>query len=792
MNLKTTLVLTLLVAAGVLSWLFLLPRPGKRASDTLTLLEEQLTPAKLTSIEIKHGDRKVELSREGGEWSLPGKWPVRKAEVEALVGTLTSLRSRFEPIALGTPPDLARYGLDRDPLVVKVKTGGKEHKLTFGEKADETNHFSQATYLRLGESSEVVRLAPNLIGILERPQDYYRQRRLFPAERVAKESGSQEKVDLLLAKKVEVTSGATGYAVEKSDDGWRVRDLARDDAGQFKPGHIQDRADPETLKRIQAAVPDIWVERFVAAREKKEFGLDKPEQTVTVARPSGDTLTLLVGNISRKGPAKIQKSPFDPQMKIPPKVTFEEFRYARLKDNDQVFEVRTDRLKDLPTSVADLRDPQLARFAATDARRVEIDEDGRRLVFVHDKDKDRWRMEKPSAVDVEDAKVSELLNRLSGLEARGADIIDKADPKMSGLDKPASVKITLEEKKEGEKDKKTREVTFLLGKQAEKDRLYVQVAGTARINQVEDEVLKLVKRPALAYRSRRLLDVPTRDLVEIKVKRDAETLTLTQEKSDWKLTAPVQAEADAGKAAQLAGEVARLEAVEFIADNVSPEDLDKLYGLAKPAATVTVNFKDKEKAGRTLTLGKQRPGKQEFFARLDGDPTVFAVKKETHDILERDSLAYRPLNLWRLPPDGIAEVRILKTEPEYRLSREGGDWKVSGPFDAKVQAEQVRSMAKELADPDAERYVAHATKEPEKYGLDKPYLRVTVREALPKDAKEGKEHVLMIGGKADKGGRYAQRGGADGVFVLPEKLVAVIDRDALDLLDRKLLALDEN
>src|SRR5262249_6345443 len=162
---------------------------------------------------------------------------------------------------------------------------------------------------------------------------------------------------------------------------------------------------------------------------------------------------------------------------------------------------------------------------------------------------------------------------------------------------------TLEETKEKDKEKKTREVTFLLGKQAEKDRLYVQVAGSPRINQVEDEVLKLVKRPALVYRSRRLLDVPATELAKIEVKRDADTLTLTQDKGDWKLTAPVQAEADAGKAAQLAGEMARLEAAEYVAENPSEEDLDKLYGLKKPTATVTVNFKDKEKPARTLTLG---------------------------------------------------------------------------------------------------------------------------------------------------------------------------------------------
>ena len=52
---------------------------------------------------------------------------MRQAEVKQLVDTLTTLRSRFEPIPLGTPPNLKPYGLDREPLVVQVKAGGKDY-----------------------------------------------------------------------------------------------------------------------------------------------------------------------------------------------------------------------------------------------------------------------------------------------------------------------------------------------------------------------------------------------------------------------------------------------------------------------------------------------------------------------------------------------------------------------------------------------------------------------------------------------------------------------------------------
>src|SRR5262249_39697907 len=153
---------------------------------------------------------------------------------------------------------------------------------------------------------------------------------------------------------------------------------------------------------------------------------------------------------------------------------------------------------------------------------------------------------------------------------------------------------------------------------------------------------------------------------------------------------------------------ARLEAVEYVADEATPEALDKTYGLAKPALSATVTFTDAKKPAQTLLVGKQRPGKQEYFAKLASAPGVFAVRKDTHDDLDGDSRAYRPLELWRVPQDEIAELRVRKGGPEYRLRREGGAWKITGPFEAPASPEAVKPLAEQASELRAERFVAHA------------------------------------------------------------------------------------
>jgi hypothetical protein len=814
MNYKTTLVLLALVAAGAavrwlapdFSWLRLAPtQPSATDAGTLRTLQSELTPEELNRMEVQHGQRLVVLERGAGdEWTLPGKWPARKAEVEELVRLLTNLRSRFVPIPLHDPADLKGYGLDQPPVLVTVRAGMTSNRLAFGEEPGESNRFSRPTYLRLDDRPEVVRLAPGLITLLDRPQDYYQQRRLFPSERVAQDTNSQEKVDRLLAQSIAAKGPTGNYRLDKDGEEWKLQEP------------VVDHVDPDKLKTVLSAVPDIWAEQFVDKPKKDlaEYGLKEAERTLRVTRPTG-TITLLIGKPSQtKARTVTRPAPNFGGPPLPPQreVIHEEYRFAKLQDNDQLFEIKSDKLKDVLVSADSLRDANLVRFRSDDARRLEISHSGEDIVLV--KTQDKWTLQKPLQADADSSKVTELLDKLASLQARDKDVIDHADAKSYGLDKPAAViQLTVEEDSKSDragKMKKSKHFALNLGKQdADHAKLYVQVAGRERINAVEDSVLKLVQRPALAYRGRRVLDFNTTDLAKIEVHHGSEPFTLEQVKGTWRLAAPVQAEVDRFKAGQLAGDLARLEAVEYITESAAPDRLEPLYGLGKPSLSAQLAFTDAKKPTQTLLIGKQRESKPEYFAKLESATPIFIIKKDIHDALEQDSLAYRPPQLWHLQADEIKELRVRKEvqkgdgtsritgpvpflNPEYQLKRDGQLWKITGPFEATALADLARSMAEELANLRCERYAAHDAKEPATYGLDKPYLRLT----LPAKPKEGsqeaaKEESLLIGKpvKQDAKARFAKLGDKPGVFILGEKTLTALDHGALDLLDRNLLTL---
>ena len=814
MNLKTTLALAVLVASGAVLYFFgadaarrlgLAPAPPPAAaSQTLTVLRDEFKPDSLNRIEIKHGDRQLVLDRAGARWTLPGGWETRKPEVERLVDLLSSgLQSRFAPESVAAA-DLEKYGLDRPAVTALVKAGGKDHTLAFSEMPGDTeNRFSRPTYLRLNDNLEVVRLRPGLIAALTRPLAYYQQRRLFPSERVAKEDDPQEKVEQLAARTVEVRDRkdkAKSFTLTRIDGEWRITEPQ------------PDRPSPDRLKALLAALPDVWAEQFIEGENKdlKEYGLDDPAAlSVSVTGTDGRPVTLLVGKERRRAKAAdADPDPHAPLMPKQPPSGDTVYHYAKLQGNDQLFEIRFNQLsKDVLVAAADLRDPRVARFRASDVTRLVVENREPKARLVLTQKDNRWHVEEPFQAAADSARVSDLLRDLGDLEAKDkADISYESNPEVDGLNEPrATVTVTLKEKD------KEKQLAFELGKQTA-DKLYVRLKDGGRISAVAPGVMEQVSRKPLAYRGTRVLDVPSASVTRIDVRRDKEDFTLQKDKDDWRLAVgEVKAEADQGLAGRVAGDLSFLDAVEYVADKAAPEELEAQYGLAKPRLSAKVTYtKDDKPAEKEVLFGKKREGKEEYFAKLADTDEVFAVRKDVVEDLDKDSLAFRPLQFPRLADDAIDRVRVQKgKEPEYELVRKGAGWQIAGPFTAVATGDRAAAVARELGGLRGERYVTHAAtpEELKNYGLDQPYLRLTLTPAKkdgeakkddpdPKkegDAKKGvKGRTLLIGNPTDKDAktRYAKLDDDPAVFVVGEKLVAAVDRGALDLLDPRLVNRD--
>jgi hypothetical protein len=695
--------------------------------------------------------------------------------------------------------------------------------MVFGEpSADKGNPFVRATYLHLDDQPEVLRLAPGLIDRLRKGKDDFLRRQLFPNVVRTKVSDANRPSfggDSELPAPAAGLLNVSELIVTSPDGSWTLRHLPVEEKRTSPTGPItvapeklaaeweliapvNDHVDPDKLKGVLAAVPDLWVEAFVNESDPAKTGLDQPERTISTKAPDRE-LKVLIGKVSRvkeiKPPPPPPPNPLQPPPPPQPPIR-EEYRYAKLPNHPQVFELRTDKFPELFVKPADLRDPRVARFRSTDVTRMEIVGKDRKFNFAKEKDAsgdERWQLLEPTKAPAEANKISEVLEKLADLQARGDAVIDSAELKNYGLadnDPVTTVTLTVrEEKADGVDNPKVtnnRTITYRLGKaDAAKAKLYLQVAGVARIDAVPDDLLKLVDRPVLAYRSRRVIDLATNKLTKVSVERPNDPYSLTQHESKWSLATPVPAATDGGKANSLVADLAHLEAADFVNFTPSADDL-KNYGLDAPALKVTITPSDG--ASQTLLIGKPREGKPEVYAKLADAPEVFALKQSVKDAIDQPSLAFRPLQLWQIAGINVQSIKIGRPTDPFALTRDGAIWKITGPFNANAFLPAVQPLLDAAAAPRAEKFESHANEDLPKFGLDKPEvtLSVAMQGDRPGDPNVTKE--LLLGKPVTEGQpiRYAKLADQPGVFVIGPTIADAVNKSALDLLDRRLLTVD--
>lgn len=830
MNWKSTLALVILAAAaGVWLWkgddlavrLHLRSAPPGLSASVAAL--DHFTPERIVRVEFQGsaGSVALERDRSGTGWKLPGNWPVRREEVEELVAVLGDLRTRFEPIPVGED-GWHQYGLDTadNPVVLKLTLKDQEqnHTLTFGQpEAKLGDHpFTRPTFARIDTANEVLVLGADVMPIVRRPAEAYRRRQLFPD--VARipllqparpdprtgQAGPPQPVTVTLVgedvKSIEVRGPAGAFTLRRTgptvSDAERKVQLAVPQNRLASAWELaapeRDRVEPAKLQSILAAIPELWVEEFVAASDPRaaSAGLATPERVITVTSDpsSGGRTELQIGNVARtevEESIELIPGPMGQAIERQKRVTIE-FRFARLAGNPQLFVIKCDRFTDLFSPPAALRDPLIARFSPDEVQRVMITTPGHppvELVRTEQGEpnpgglappEDKWSVVLSSGTIAADPlRVRELIERLSKLREVPLPAASTATVGPGGT----TVRVTARESRpKGQPEAPVRTYTFTLGRPVVENRqparaavlgaalaaefpdldpmaplLPVQVAGWPRPRLIEDQgfdmlrkrplppVTELLARPALAYREPKLLDLPATDLRAIRAEVTGEKgvkgpFTITRDasaKSGWKITQPPAGDTDPAATTPLVQAVTNLRATEFVSAAPTPAELAR-FGLAPPRQVVVLAYTGGKE--HRLELGTNSdPGS--VFARLDGGP-VFTLAAAVSDSLRHGAIGLLPTQLWETTKQGITRVEVTKLGPppeSYTLAREFGSWKLTAPFAVAADERILDGLLAPLTSPQVIRYYTLTPGPDTEYGFNKPLLRVkiTFREVEP-------------------------------------------------------------
>lgn len=287
--------------------------------------------------------------------------------------------------------------------------------------------------------------------------------------------------------------------------------------------------------------------------------------------------------------------------------------------------------------------------------------------------------------------------------------------------------------------------------------------------------VEMDRDPGAGEARERAFSVDAADISEVEVRpASADPVSLRRTGDHWALTAPVVAPADRATIDSMVSTLSTMEIDRVVDENAT--DLDQ-FGLEAPRTAVV--FRTTSGATHTLRLGNQTPTQSGIYARIDDDTRVVlipayhepAFDKTPFDLRDRQAIVF----------DRDAVDRITLTRPAaatVELRRDGGDWRLAAPFEARADAAAASDIVGRLSSAQMTSLVAEGDDvtpaQLRTWGFDTPRLVVTA-------GSDSNAATLIIGGARDDSSAYARDASRPIVFTVDASLLTDLDQAPDDL-----------
>ena len=376
-------------------------------------------------------------------------------------------------------------------------------------------------------------------------------------------------------------------ALKKVGEEWRLT----------KP--LDTLADTTTVKNLVNAIAECEVKKELTetSGDLSQYGLDKPLVTVTVKVKDKALPAILVGKNTPVGAST----------------------YVERADDKKIVLTNSAFRAGMDKKVNDLRDKTILTYNDDDVQKIQISGADKDIELV--RQDGNWRVDKPESWPGDAVTIRSFLSTLRSMRATDFPPDAATDLATYGLDNPRlRVTVTI-----GKGGKDTTEKQVLIGKQGEKNELYVQVSGQPTVYTVSDWVYRDLDKPVGDFRDKTLLafDRDKISAVEVKHKAGGDFKLVRGEDKQWHV------DGNPGKPNEQAlnqflGDVHDLKGYEVVADH--PADLAQ-FGLDQPSLALTVIGDNQQKLGTLLLAPRPNAeGKKEFTGMAEGAPTVFLVR----------------------------------------------------------------------------------------------------------------------------------------------------------------------
>jgi len=703
MNSKTTMILVvlLLAAVGGLWWLQGSTEKPSDARDEASKKLFDLTSDEVTGYEFKSDDESASsFVKDGRDWRMtaPIAGPAQSSTVTGDVSRITGLEYVKAYGPGDDPPGDDLTSLNAPNKIVKLTDeNGKAHVLRIGNK----QALSSRTYVRKEGDDKVYLVDADLNQTLRRKTEDYRGKRVTDFKTAD-------------AVRVEVTSEDSFTAV-KQRGGWMIESPTK------------ARADLTTLNKIINGISNLYVTKFVddAPESLRAYGLEPPRATITVVaekkiEPEDDTT-------SAPAEPKVERT----KTTVAFGTAIEDKVFARLVDGESttVFQVAKSVLDNVAPSLSDARDKRVTDLIPLRATKLTVKTAKGETLTMNRSGVD-WLIASDDSVSVpetaERAAVTDLLKAVQNLKAIG---FEPAGSAAFGFDAP---RVRLEIEAEGRIEPIELTVGDLTpsqtGAYVRNDREdFIAVVSSADAD-------KLVVEP-VAFRNRDIARITADQVTRMSIRRPTETIALEKVDNRWRMTAPIDADANAGNVGALLGGLAALKGRAVVAKAAERSN----YGLTQPQFTLEVTLTNtagddaSPAAPETFVLYASRHDGKRYAMRADGD-LIYEVEEKLVADMEREFL---DVNLLSFDADNVRSLAYAG-DSTFKFVREDDVWALEGESTFKVNDTVLKGVLTALSTLNALRYAAYENADLNALGLVTPELRITVEMA------DGTTHELRI------------------------------------------------
>jgi hypothetical protein len=381
-----------------------------------------------------------------------------------------------------------------------------------------------------------------------------------------------------------------------------------------------------------------------------------------------------------------------------------------------------------------------------------------------------WRMEQPIQTRGDGMAIGALAASLVG--ARAERTLEELPRSLAdyGLDKP---ELVVRFRARG--DSQWRRLEFG-GKNPTGAWAYVRVDEKPQVILVPDALRGELRKTALDLRDKSVMDVEAEKVTRLVVQRGAQEPLELRRGPPWEIVRPVKARADEWRVTGLVRRVAAAKAKAFAAEPAA--DL-KPYGLDRPSVRLELWEKDAA-TPKVLALAEPKGKPDVLYARNEATMTVVELEKVLAGDVPVDAWDVRDKSLFRYANKDVKKVRLAWGAAAVAVEREGEtQWKAAEPAAGAADESRVTDLLFKLTALRADGVAAEQAGTPDRYGLDRPELTITVTGA------DGKGLGTLLVGREEKGRRYVQIQGEPAVYTVPAKDLKDLPRAPEDLRGKK-------